>query len=279
MQHRRLGRAFIGLLILLANAAWSDSKILATSGGQQFEGQAGGGIVPWAVLSGYGDVGEWGGSVAATQVRVDDFDLRVIGASASFGNRVEISAARQKLEVQPLSLTIEQLIIGTKLRLAGDLVYGPLPAITAGVLWKDNKDSAVPFALGAEEDTGSEFTLSAAKLWLGGLAGRNVFANLTLRNTDANQTGFLGFGGPNGSRQWLAEGSLGVFLSRHWVAGLEYRDKPNNLTAVQEDAWWDAFVGWFPNKRVSVIGAYTDLGDIAGLPDQTGFYLSLQLTQ
>jgi hypothetical protein len=266
-------------MLLVAHHPLADSKLLATSGGQQFEGQAGGGIVPWALLAGYGDVGEWGASAALSRVRVDDFELDVTGLAVSYGNRVELSYARQNLDVQPLGLTISQDVIGSKLRLAGDAVYGALPAIAVGAIFKRNRDFTVPAALGARDDRGVELTLSASRLWLNALSGRNVFGSLTIRNTDANQAGFLGFGGPEGGRDWVTEASLGVFLNRHWVLGLELRDKPDNLSAAREDAWWDAFVGWFPNKRFSVVGAYADLGDIAGLRDQTGFYLSLQLTQ
>lgn len=265
--------------VLSAGVATADSKLLATGGGQQIEGQGGGGIVPWGLIAGYADAGAWGGSAALTRLRVDDLELTVAGLALGVGNRFEVSAARQRLHVRPLDLDIDQDVFAAKLRLTGDAVYGPLPAITAGALYKRNRDFTVPAALGAEDDAGTEFTVAAARLWLNGFAGRNVFTNLTLRNTDANQTGFLGFGGPAGGREWLAEGSLGLFLNRHWVMGLEYRDKPDRLSAVREEAWWDAFVGWFPNKRVSLIAAWANLGDVAGLPAQDGLYLSLQFSQ
>lgn len=261
-----------------AMPALAGSKLLGTSGGQQVEGQAGGGIVPWALLAGYGDVGEWGLSAAATRVSVDDFVLDVTGVAVSIGNRVELSVARQRLDVQPLGLEIQQDIVGGKLRLAGDLIYGKLPAISAGLQWKRNRDNGVPEALGATDDQGVDYTLSASRLWLNAIAGRNVFANATLRHSKANQLGLLGFGGPGGQGQWVTEGSVGIFLNRHWVVGAEYRQKPDQLTSVQEDPWADLFVGWFPTKRVSAVAAYTDLGDIAGLADQRGFYLSLQFT-
>ncbi len=264
---------------LTTNFATADSKLLATGGGQQIEGQGGGGIVPWALIAGYADAGAWGGSAAVTRLRVDDLELTAGGLALGLGNRLEVSAARQRLHVRPLDLDIDQDVFATKLRLGGDAVYGPLPAITAGALFKRNRDFNLPAALGAERDSGTEFTVSAARLWLNGLAGRNVVANLTLRSTDANQTGFLGFGGPGGGREWVGEGSIGVFLNRHWVAGVEYRDKPDQLTAVEEEAWWDAFVGWFPNKRLSIVAAWADLGDVAGLPAQNGLYLSLQLSR
>ncbi|EAQ96378.1 DUF3034 family protein [Congregibacter litoralis] len=279
MQACKAATALLSVALTLASlTAVGDSKLLGTSGGQQIEGQAGGGIVPWALLAGYGDVGEMGVSAAATRVALDDFTLDVAGLAVSYHNRFELSYARQTLDVEPLGLEIQQDVIGAKLRLGGDLIYGKTPVITAGIQWKKNRDNTVPELLGATDDRGVDYTLSASRLWLDAFAGRNVFANATLRYTEANQTGLLGFGGPDGGPRVVAEGSLGVFLSRRWVVGAEYRQKPDQLDSVAEDAWADLFVGWFPGKRVSVIGAYTDLGDIAGLTDQRGFYLSLQFT-
>lgn len=265
---------------LIAPTAGADSKILATAGGQQIEGQAGGGLVPWALLAGYAEAGEWGGSLALTGVRVDDFDLRVMGAAVNFGNRFEASVASQQLKVQPLNLSIDQDVLAMKWRVGGHVLYGSLPVVTVGAQAKWVRDFAVPELLGAADDHGIDFTASASKLWLNALFGRNVFANATLRRTKANQTGLLGFGAADGSdHSWVAEGSVALFLNRHWALGAEYRQKPDHLAAVKEDDWRDVFLGWFPNKRISVIAAYADLGSIAGLADQSGFYLSLQVTQ
>jgi len=264
------------LLALLSGPALADSKLLATSGGQQIEGQAGGGIVPWGIISGYGDDGEVGGGLALSRVTVDDFDLGVAGLSVGVNNRFEAGVARQRLAVNPLNLRLEQDAIGAKLRLGGDLLYGAMPSITAGVQHKRHRDGTVPRALGAQADSGTDYLVSAARLWLNAVAGRNVFANLTLRSTEAHQTGLLGFGD---DRRWVAEGAAGIFLNRHWILGAEYRQKPDRLPGLREDDWWDLFIGWFPSKRLSLVAAYTDLGSIAGLPDQTGVYLSLQVTR
>ena len=260
----------------LAAVAQADSKLLATAGATSFEGQAGGGIVPWAVISGYGDSGEWGGAAALTRVGVDDFQLDVRSLSVGIENRLEFSASRQHLEVTPLDLTISQDVFGAKVRLAGDLVYTRLPQLSLGMQYKRNRDMAVPTALGAAADSGIDVYLAASKLWLNGLFGRNVFANATLRSTAAHQTGLLGFGD---ERQLQLEASAGIFLNRQWVLGVEYRQKPDNLAAVVEDDWSDVFLGWFPGKRFAAVFAWTDLGSIAGLPGQGGWYLSLQLNR
>lgn len=277
---KHIARCIALAALLFASSLQADSKLLATSGAQSFEGQAGGGITPWALIAGYGDVGEWGGSLAASNLRLDDFELDVAGIAVSYGNRLEISAARQTLDVAPLGLEIEQDVVSVKARVAGDAIYGAIPAITLGAQHKHNRDFAVPGLLGAKRDSGVDYTASIGKLWLNGMLGRNVFTNLTLRHTEANQTGLLGFGSTDGSGDRLmVEAAAAVFLNRHLAVGLEYRQKPDNLDAVAEDDWMDVFVAWFPSKRVSFVGAYTELGSIAGLDRQAGFFFSLQITQ
>ena len=255
------------------------SRILATSGATQLEGSAGGGIVPWAVISGYGSDTEIGGSAFYTRVSVDDFDLWSAGVAVGVNNRFELSVARQHLDVTPLDLSIEQDIFGAKYRVVGDLIYGALPQVSVGLMHKRNSDMTVPRLLGADSDNGTDVYVSASKLWLGAAGGYNVLLNGTLRHTEANQGGLLGFGSADGGRgELVVEGSAALFLNHNLAVGLEYRQKPNQL-ALKEQDWMDAFVGWFPNKRVAVVLAYAELGDIAGLQDQAGWYLSLQLTQ
>ncbi|HSP00751.1 MAG TPA: DUF3034 family protein, partial [Thioalkalivibrio sp.] len=107
--------------------------------------------------------------------------------------------------------------------------------------------------------------------------GRSLLLNGTLRATRANQIGLLGFGGDdNNSHELVAELSAALFLDRNTAIGVEYRQKPDNLSAVKEDDWTDVFIAWFPGKHVSLVGAYTQLGSVAGLKRQSGPYLSLQ---
>lgn len=262
------------------------SRILATGGVTQVEGSAGSGIVPWAVLSGYGQEGEWGGELFATHVNTNDYDLSVIGVSASINNRVEVSLATQILGIdaiaQPLGLPdneLKQTIAGVKVRLFGDLIYTTLPQVSAGIQYKKNTDFDVPALTGAIDDAGIDFYISATKLWLSGINGYPLLFNATLRSTKANQLGLLGFGGDlNDSKKIMFEGSLGVLLRRDLVLGMDYRQKPNNLSFAKEEDWMDYFLVWFPNKHLSITGAWTELGDIASKTDQNGFYISLEGT-
>lgn len=262
------------------------SRILATGGVTQVEGSAGSGIVPWAVLPGYGQEGEWGGEIFATHVNTSDYDLSVVGASVAANNRVEVSIATQILGIdaiaQPLGLPdneLKQTIAGVKLRLFGDVIYTKLPQVSVGMQYKKNLDFDVPAIAGALDDDGLDFYISATKLWLSGINGYPLLFNATVRSTKANQLGLLGFGGDlNNRTELMFEGSLAVLLRRNLVVGMDYRQKPNNLSFAKEDNWMDYFIAWFPNKHVSITGAWAELGDIASKADQNGFYISLEGT-
>lgn len=259
-------------------------RLLATGGGSQIEGTAGGGIVPLAVLTGYGDSGQSGGAAFVSRVQVDDYRLDVFGAAWSWNNRVEISVARQELNINHLASalgvpddTIAQNIFGMKTRLYGDIVYGAWPQVSVGAQYKVNEDFFIPKAAGAKEDHDWDAYLAATKLFLGGVCGHNVWLNGVARATRANQGGLVGFGGDkNNNHEIVYEGSIGLFLNRHWAMGVEYRQKPDNLSFARENDWRDVFVAWFPNKQWSIVGAWVDLGDIATFNNQQGWYLSLQ---
>lgn len=265
--------ATIFLCLATCLSAHAGSKILGTGAVSPIEGGAGGGIAPWALITGYGSDGEWGGSVFHTRVEVDDFGLDVSGLAVGWQDRLEVSYARQTLDVQGLSLDIEQDVVAAKYRLAGELLYSRIPQVSLGVQHKKNRDFAVPELLGADDDTGTDVYLAASKLWFAALARRNLLVNAAVRYTQANETGLLGF---DDDASVVFEGSAVVFLNDRWVAGVEYRQKPDHLRAVEETDWWHVFTGYFPNKHFSVVLARADLGDIAGFEDQTGWYLSLQ---
>ncbi|SON96866.1 conserved hypothetical protein [Xanthomonas citri pv. fuscans] len=267
------------------HARAGDGRLLATGGVSMIEGSSGGGIVPWATLSGYGTRDELGTVAFATHVDSGDYRLDVQGAALTVGNRLELSLARQRLDLGTLQdrlglpwNALGQDVFGAKVRLAGDLVYGHAPQVSLGVQYKRLRNGTLPLAIGARDDHGTDIYVSASRLLLQGAAGYQLLLNGTLRATRANQAGLLGFGGDRrNSYRLVPEVSVAVVLSPSWVVGAEYRDKPNNLGFAREQAWADAFVAWFPNKHVSLTAAWADLGDIATLADQRGPYLSLQV--
>ncbi|MBV6807214.1 DUF3034 family protein [Xanthomonas euvesicatoria] len=267
------------------HALAGDGRLLATGGVSMIEGSSGGGIVPWATLSGYGTRDELGTVAFATHVDSGDYRLDVQGAALTVGNRLELSLARQRLDLGTLQdrlglpwNALGQDVFAAKVRVVGDLVYGHAPQVSLGVQYKRLRNGTLPLAIGARDDHGTDIYVSASRLLLQGAAGYQLLLNGTLRATRANQAGLLGFGGDRrNSYRLVPEVSAAVVLSPSWAVGVEYRDKPNNLGFAREQAWADAFVAWFPSKHVSLTAAFADLGDIATLADQRGPYLSLQV--
>lgn len=259
-------------------------RLLATGGATGIEGAAGGGITPWAVLAGYCERGEWGGDVFATRVETGDYRLDVAGVAFAFDNRLELSFARQRFDLgnlaRDLSLpenSLSQDIFGIKLRLFGDLLYDRLPQVSLGAQHKRQKDFLIPSLIGAQRDEDTEAYLTASRLILGGAFGYNLLLNGGVRYSRANELGLLGFGGDRrDSRSLLKEGSAAVLFNPNWVLGVEYREKPDNLSFAGESDWADLFLGYFPNKRFAVVLAYARLGEIATLDNQDGAYLSVQ---
>ncbi|WOB49826.1 DUF3034 family protein [Xanthomonas hydrangeae] len=278
--------AVLGCLALMPTLAIAaEGRLLATGGVSMIEGSSGGGIVPWATLSGYGTRDELATVVFATHVDSGDYRLDVQGAALTVGNRLELSLARQRLDLGTLQdrlglpwNALGQDVFGAKLRLHGDLVYGRAPQVSLGVQYKRLRNGTLPLAIGARDDHGTDVYVSASRLFLQGVGGYQLLLNGTLRATRANQTGLLGFGGDRGnSYRLVGEASAAVMLSPSLAVGVEYRDKPNNLGFAREQAWADAFLAWFPSKQVSFTAAWAELGDIATLTDQRGPYLSLQV--
>jgi Protein of unknown function (DUF3034) len=265
-----------------ANAQAGD-RLAATGGVQQVEGSGGGGLVPWALVAGLGTDSQWGGSGFCTQVRPAHFRLDSCGLAVGWHDRIEGSFARLRFDLGQTvpGQSIRMDSVGLKLRLTGDAIFESnpwLPQVALGLHYKHNLDFAgVPRALGARRASSFDAWLAATRVWLAGPLGRTWLADVTLRNSEANQFGILGFGGDQGGRHWLAEGSVAAFATEQLIVGAEYRQKPDNLAVFREQRAWDAFVAWVPAKQASITVAYADLGAIANHASERGPYLSLQL--
>ncbi|WP_122875134.1 DUF3034 family protein [Pseudomonas viridiflava] len=258
-----------------------NGRLIATGGASNIEGSAGGGITPWAVITGYSEQGEWGATAFATHINLPDYNLDVAGLAVAYGNRVELSYAHQRFDISPLqhrlSLpddNLSQDVFGVKVRLFGDLIYDSLPQVSLGVQYKHQNDFLIPSLVGAQRDSDVEGYLTASRLFMGAAFGYNVVVNGGVRYSRANETGLLGFGGDRrDTRSLLKEGSVAVLFNPRWAMGVEYRE---NLSFAGESDWADVFLGYFPNKHLSFVLAYARLGEIATLDNQNGTYLSVQ---
>ena len=259
-----------------------DGKLLLTNGVTTLEGAAGGGLAPWAVVAGNATKDGIGAQASVTLAALPDYDFQSYGVAVGAFDRVEVSFARQSLDTNKVggalglgnNFRFDQDVWGIKVKLAGDLVYGPnwMPAIAVGAQYKKSLDAPIVRALGAADRDGVDYYVSATKL----LLDWSLLTNLTVRATKANQMGLLGHGGAGQGTRIEAEGSLAYQFSRRFVVGAEYRTKPDNLAIAREDDWWDAFAAYGINRHLTATLAYTDLGSVATFTGQRGVLFQLQ---
>lgn len=254
-----------------------NGKLLATSGVGPVEGGSGGGIMPWAMIGSYATKDEIGFNATFSEANVSDYTLSSHGLSAGVYDRVEVSYAQLRFENKLGGVDIKQNVLGIKASLYGDAVYGQWPQLSLGIQHKTLQDKDIANALGASDTKGTDLYLSAAKIWLNGPLNRTAFLNANFRYSKANQLGLLGYGtSANDDAQWSFELAAAMFLNRRVAVGIEYRQKPDNINGLTEDDWQDVFVAYFPSKSISLTMAYLQLGEIAGLKDQDGYYFSMQ---
>jgi DUF3034 family protein len=268
---------------VLAQGFETGGKLLLTRGISTVEGAGGGGLSSWALITGNETDRGIGATAHATQVELDDFRFQAAGFAVGLYDRFEFSWTRQRFDTRDAGaalglgqgFTFEQDVIGVKLRLLGDAVYAQdswVPQLALGIQHKSNDQGAIVRAVGAADDSGYDVYLAATKLYL----DHSLLLNATVRWTEANQTGLLGFGGLD-DHSLQGEFTAAYLVSRRLLVGAEYRFKPDNLGFATEDDWVDLFAAYAVNEHLTVTAAWVDLGSIATFDDQRGFYLSLQV--
>jgi len=178
-------------------------KLPLTAGFTDVDGAGGGGLVPWATITGYGTDTSWGANAHYTLVPLNDFRLQSYGFAVGAIDRIETSATHDEFKATsgPLNgLKVEEQVFGLKLRLMGDAVYDQdsfAPQTAVGIEYKRNTGISDftgltdPKLIGARGNSGTDFYLAATKV----LLAQSLVLDITLRYTNANEFGLLGFGG------------------------------------------------------------------------------------
>ena len=325
---------------------FNTGKVLATGGVSMIDGAGGGGITPWATITGYATRDGINGDVHYTYVNLPNYALNSIGVAMGFWDRFELSYTKQILTtgstfntvglatdtlsgagnglggqlltaggdgsestdagIAPFNTTIKMDVYGAKIRVFGEAIYDSdnlIPQVAIGAFYKDNETTDLLNTLKADKAKDWEAYISATKIFF----PFNTLINVTARYTSANQTGLVGFGGPDGNEKEIRpEISIAYLLRKDTAIGMEWAQHGDNLTgeSVQlgsvdateagpalgaaglgglsgtltqdESDWYDAFIAYFPSKNLSITAAYDMLGNITITPEQHGFYLSLQ---
>ena len=157
----------------LADDIQPGGKLLLTNGITSLEGAAGGGLTPWAMIAGNETDAGIGISAHATIVELKSYDFQSAGISVGLFDRVELSYSRHNFNTNEIGAALglgadyafNQDVVGAKVRLAGDLVYGSamMPAIALGAQYKNSKNDAIVSAIGAKDDEGVDYYASASK--------------------------------------------------------------------------------------------------------------------
>ncbi|HUW58975.1 MAG TPA: DUF3034 family protein [Planctomycetota bacterium] len=248
------------------------------------EGTGGIFITPTAYLVNPSQGDEWLGlpSVAFSYASIGDKDFTSVGATMTFFKRIEVGVAHERfglgswprdvLNATGLNVRDQTVRMNTvNLRALVLEEKDWLPAVTAGVHYKHNEDIwCVDLdllggcsALGVKDNDGWEFTLTASKTFVG-ILPRPFILTAGLRNTDAAQTGLLGF---TGHRDTVFEGNAIFFITDQLLLAGEYRQKPDRLKRLpgllgKEDDWWTLCAGYVVNDRVTLAAGYGNFGNV-----------------
>ena len=216
--------------------------MLTTSFGAQaavtnIDGQAGGGLVPWALLSS-------GPTVAYTHIGTQNLDINSLAINTSFANRVEVSYAHNMLNDSAPVLNAGGALVGNNtdnvdnfgIKVKLNDMSDTMPQFALGAVYKKasgNLASTLNTALGVNT---SSTDVYGAVSKIVNMAGKNVLLNGVLRATKANALGLLDFGGGNtagASTGYKIEPELSaeIFAASNVVVGAEYRRQPNYAMA------------------------------------------------
>jgi hypothetical protein len=227
---------------------------------------------------------QWVGmpSVGFSFASVGDKDFESLGATMTFFKRLELGFAHERfgmgswpkdvmkatgLDLRQQSASME--VFNVRAMLVEE--KGWMPAVTAGVHYKYNEDiwdvnrdlMGACKALGVKHNDGVDYTLMVSKTFVG-ILPRPFILSAGVRNTNAVQTGLLGF---TDERDTVAEANAVFFLTDKLLFAAEYRQKPDNLKRFpglvgKEDDWWTACLAYVVNEHMTIAGGWAHFGNV-----------------
>lgn len=145
-----------------------------------------------------------------------------------------------------------------------------LPAVTAGVHYKYNNgimdvnsqvDGLLAYA-GVSRHQGVDYTLYASKLFT------QLPVPILLEAGGRATTAVLdGLGGFTDRYNFVAEGNVVVFLSKHFALAAEYKQQPRDYQAIgnlfkHEGDWWTLDAAYVVNRHFSLAAGYGHFGNL-----------------
>ena len=200
-------------------------KLRLTRGISTVEGQGGGGLTPWALITGDETDRGIGGTAHVTAVKLPDYSFLSYGVGVGLFDRFELTYTRQEFDTEDVGAALGWVRVSHSARMSGAQrcawpatrstirTHGCRRSRSAQTGSRTIRAPSIS-AIGGSDDEGWEAYASATKI----LLDSSLLLNGTLRWTNANQTGLLGYGGNlNDDHELMGEFSAGWMLSRDLV--------------------------------------------------------------
>jgi len=251
---RQLG-ALAAMLAVSGTASagiYNDGKVLLTGGVSITDGAGGGGITPWAAITGYETRDGINGDLHYTYAQLPNYSLNSIGAAVGLFDRVEVSYVNDTLPtgntydtvglttatttngtagagIEPFNTTIYMNVFGLKVRVLGEAIYDSdnfIPQVAVGGFYKMNENKQLLTTLGADKSKDFEAYICATKIFF----PISTLVNFTVRYSGANETGLTGFGGSGRDHRTVRmEGSIAYLLNKGTAIGGEWAQHSEHL--------------------------------------------------
>ena len=268
--------------------------MLFASGAQavtDVDGQNGGGLVPWALLSA-------APTVAISHLGTQNLGIDGVAINTSFADRIEVSYAHNTLGITGVGAgsgaagvtdAVDNFGLKVKLNNMGDV----MPQFAIGVVNKQLSGGLSNTLSGPGLGIATSSTdIYGAASKIVNVGGKNVLLNGVLRATKANQMGLLGFGGGTtaGAKTGYSiepEASVEVFAADNVVVGAEFRAQPSNGVTgttsggvLHQNNAYDLHIAYIANKNLTWTAGYVSLGQVdpvqLGSYNQHGMFLQAQ---
>ena len=294
--------SFLSLLFVtfLITAAIAEAPPLPF---HSIEGYGGGAITPMAYLVNPGSTDSIFGvpSVALSTIFIGRKNVQALSITETIFQRIELGYSIERLGLGTLPRDIEDATsvdiersevwlhnLNVRGLLLEENSFGlPLPAVTAGVHFKVNDGladinsrlSGALAAIGYEESSGIDFTLTASKTFVHKLTlNRPLILTGGLRNGSGAQLGFLGFGD---DRSTTFEGSV-AYLPTDWLlVAYEFRQKANPYHQISglvgdEDSWHAIDLGWIINENMTLVAGWGAFGNMVNGQENGAWWIQLK---
>lgn len=267
------------------------------------EGEGGLVITPLAYLVNPGPKNSVFGEPAAsfTYVGAGEKNIQTLALSETLFRRLELSYGLSRFGLGTLPDAVHQATginigrsdvylhnLNARALLVEENSYDlPLPAITAGIHYKindgigtinDHLGGALTKA-GLGHSSGTDYTLTASKTFGNALGlGRPLIVSAGLRESEAAQIGYLGFGD---TYHPSFEGNV-AYLITDWLAlAYEFRQKINDYQNIgslvqKEDSWQTVGLGFIISKNLTATVGWGHFGRVLDTVEDTGYAVSLK---